>query len=133
MPDTNVAVVRRVLDAFGRRDIGAFLANADPEISFFAPTAVYAGHGGQLYRGHDYPHFHDVARVWDELQIDAREYLEADKGCVAVIGSVAGRLKNGESISSAAGWAFRVDEGKIVWCRAYTDPSDAPSDVGLGK
>jgi ketosteroid isomerase-like protein len=133
MSDTNVEVVRRMLEAFGRREIGVFLENLDPDVSFFAPTAVLAGHGDQLYRGHAgiHAYFHDVARMWDELHLHPSEYLEGDDGCVVATGAVAGRLKSGEAIDAPAGWAFRFRDGKIVWCRVYTDPSEALADVGL--
>jgi ketosteroid isomerase-like protein len=133
MSDTNVEVVRRMLDAFDRREIEVFLASLDPDVSFFAPTAVYAGHGDQLYRGHDgiHAYFHDVARTWDELRIHPGEFLEGDDECVAVTGKVDGRLKNGEAIRTPAGWAFRLRDGKVVWARVYTDPDEALADVGL--
>jgi ketosteroid isomerase-like protein len=133
MSDTNVEVVRRMLDAFDRREVGVFLAYVDPDASFFAPTAVYAGHGDQLYRGHDgiHAYFHDVARTWDELRIFPAEYREGSEECVAVTGAVAGRLKNGAAVKASAGWAFRFRDGKVVWARVYTDPSEALADVGL--
>jgi ketosteroid isomerase-like protein len=135
MPDTNVEVVRRVLHAFDHREIDVFLEYLSPEVTFFAPTAVFAGHGDQIYRGHDgiHSYFHDVARTWEELRIDPREYLEGDNECVAVVGRAAGRLRNGESIDAPAGWAFRFRDGQIVWCRVYTDPNEALADVGLAK
>jgi ketosteroid isomerase-like protein len=57
--------------------------------------------------------------------------MEGNGGCVAATGTVAGRLKNGQEIDAPAGWAFRFREGKVVWCRVYTDPSEALADVGL--
>jgi ketosteroid isomerase-like protein len=134
MSDTNVEVVRHMLDAFDRREVGVFLAYIDPDASFFAPTAIYAGHGDHLYRGHDgiHAYFHDVSRTWDELHIFPEEYVEGEEECVvAVTGAVSGRLKNGEAIKTAAGWAFRFRDGKVVWARVYTDPGEALADVGL--
>jgi ketosteroid isomerase-like protein len=129
----SVEIARRVLDAFGRREIEVLLENMTPDVSFFAPTAVYAGHGDQLYRGHNgiRTYFRDVAQTWEDLRIDAREFREGREGCVVATGSAAGRLKSGEPVEAPAGWAFRFRDGKIVWCRVYTDPKDALADVGL--
>jgi ketosteroid isomerase-like protein len=135
MPEMNVEIARRVLDAFAKRDIDVFLEYMDSDVSFFAPTAVYAGRGNQLYRGHDgvRAYLQDVERTWEEIEINPREYLEGNDGCVAVIGSAAGRLKSGDSIDSPAGWGFKVRDGRIVWCRVYTNPNDALVDVGLAN
>ena len=126
MSDQNVEIARRMLDAFGRRDINSVLESMDPEVSFFAPTAVYADRSNHLYRGHDgiREYFEDVERVWEELRLGPEEYRESEDSVVA-IGTVKGLLKNGDSFESVAGWAWRFREGKIVWCRVYTDPSDA--------
>jgi ketosteroid isomerase-like protein len=133
LTDTNVEVARRVLEAFDRREIDVFLQNMDPDVSFFAQTAVFAGHGDQLYRGHEgiHAYFHDVARTWEELSINPHEFREGDNGCVGVIGAAAGRLRSGDAIDVPAGWAFRFRDGKIVWARVYKDPNDALADVGL--
>ncbi len=50
MSQENVELTRRVIDAFNRRDLGAYLALTDPEVEF-TPYEVWV-QGGDPYRGH---------------------------------------------------------------------------------
>ena len=59
MSQENVELTRKVLDAFTRRDLGAYLALTDPQIEF-TPYEVGV-QGGSPYRGHE-----NVRRWWEE-------------------------------------------------------------------
>ena len=61
----NVALVRRAFDAFDRRDLDVLVELTDPEVEFFAPTAVLANEG-RCYRGHGglARYLQDVERTW---------------------------------------------------------------------
>ena len=49
MSQENVEIVRRVFDAFNRRDIAAFLELLDPDVEWVPVLAVLEG---SVYRGH---------------------------------------------------------------------------------
>jgi ketosteroid isomerase-like protein len=129
----HVAIVRKILDAFNRRDVNAVIQASDPQIAFFAPTAIVADRRYDLYRGHDgiRTYFDDVARVWDELRLKPRDYKSAEERVVA-LGSVEGRPKDSsERLESDVAWAWKLRDGKVVWGRVYTNPEDALADLGL--
>ena len=66
--ESDIDVVRAVLEAFTERDVEGVLAYSDEAIEFSAVTGDHAGHT-EPYRGHAgiRQYFRDVAAVWDEL------------------------------------------------------------------
>ena len=126
------AIVERVLGAFNRRDVEAALRLTDPEIDFFAPeTGSLARQPYHHYPGHEgiRLYFDDVVRVWERLQLEPREFREADD-CVVVLGRVRGRTRAGQTVEEKAAWAWRIRDGKIVWGRVYANASEALREAG---
>jgi ketosteroid isomerase-like protein len=132
MSESNLEIARRVLDAFGRREVVAVLALLDSKVVFFAPTAIAARHP-TTYRGHEGVrlYFDHVARVWDELEVEPHDFKDAGEFVVA-LGKVRGRLKDGGgTVEDDVAWAWKVKDGKVIWGRVYTNPQDALADAGL--
>jgi ketosteroid isomerase-like protein len=129
--DENVSLIRKVFDAFMRRDLEATLALMDPNVEFFAPTATLA-HEGTSYLGHDgiRTYFADVERLWEELRVMPAEYrAEGDK--VLVLGEIHARGAVGYLAESPAGWLWKLANGKVTHGHVYTDPDEAVRDAGL--
>jgi ketosteroid isomerase-like protein len=129
--EDNVALVKKLFDAFKRRDLDATLELMDPKVEFFAPTATLT-HEGTSYRGHDgiRTYFADVERLWEELRVMPAEYLaEGDR--VLVLGQIHARGAVGYLADSPAGWLWRLAGGKIINGHVYTDPDEALRDAGL--
>jgi ketosteroid isomerase-like protein len=133
MSEKNVELARRLLEAFGTRDLQAVLAIADPRIVFFLPTAIVAERKS-TYRGHDgiRLYFDDVARVWEEVELMPGEYRDGGDFVVAV-GSVRARTRTGDKVDTEVAWAWEIRDGRVVWGRVYADPADALADTGLGE
>src|SRR3954465_1397732 len=106
----NADIVRRVFDAFTRRDVEALLALCDREIVFVPPTGRLAGRD-EPYRGHEglRTYMADVARVWQELRSEPDEYVELDDRVLCT-----GRVYAwgvGRVIDAPAGWVWRGGRG----------------------
>jgi len=126
----NADIVRRVFDAFTRRDVEALLALSDPEIVFTPPTGRLAGRD-EPYRGHEgmRTYLADVARVWHELRSEPDEYIELDDRVLCT-----GRVYAwgvGRVIDAPAGWVWRVRGDLVVEGRVYETRRAAYEAVGL--
>jgi len=112
-----VAVVRAIYDAFARRDLEGALAHLADDV-LFAPqgTASRVGRAAP-YHGHDgvRQYFADVARVWEDLRINADD-IRWVAGSVVVFGHVEG-LANGRPFRTRAIWNWKVQDGKAVSMR----------------
>jgi ketosteroid isomerase-like protein len=131
--EDNVTLVKRLFDAFKRRDVDATLELMDPEIEFIAPTATLA-HEGTSYQGHDgiRTYFADVERLWEELRVMPDEY-RAEGNKVLVLGEIHARGAVGYLAESPAGWLWELADGKVIHGHVYTNPDDAVRDAGLGQ
>jgi ketosteroid isomerase-like protein len=129
----NVEIVRRVMNAFNERDITTFLADMAPTVQFFAPETAAAAGRKSLYRGHDgvRQFFRDVENVWDSLQVRAQDFRLTDD-CVVAIGRATGE-RSGEKLDEPVTWAWRLQDGKVLWGRAYEKLEDALQDVGAPR
>ena len=119
-----MTTIRRVFDAFARRDLAAIQDLLDPEVEFIAPTAELT-RGGEPYRGVEgmKEYFADVERVWDELRLDPDRFRQVGD-VVLVTGRVWGR-GGGRVVDSSAGWHWRLREGKVVYLRAFGSEGEA--------
>jgi len=133
MAEENVQIVRRVFDAFVRRDVDGALEVMHPEVEFSAPATQRLAEKHVSYRGHggvrDY--FADVARVWQTLEVFLHEYHDVGDDRVLVVGRVRARGTQGLIIDGPAQWAWRIEDEKIVWGHVFTDREEAVRAIGL--
>jgi ketosteroid isomerase-like protein len=91
---------------------------------------------GKPYRGFDgiFAYFHDVGRVWDELEVVPQQYRDAGDH-VLVFGRLRARrlggCHGGLLIDVPAQWLFRVRDGKVAWAYAYANREEALGALGL--
>jgi ketosteroid isomerase-like protein len=126
----NTDIVRRVFDAFSRRDLPALITLCDPEIAFSPATGRLAGREAP-YRGHDglRTYLADVARVWEELRSEPDEYIEVGDRVLCT-----GRVYAwgvGRAIDAPAGWVWRVRDGRLVEGTVYDTRRAAFEAAGL--
>jgi uncharacterized protein len=133
MAGENVQIVRRVFDAFVRRDVEGLLEVMDPEVDFTAPGTQALVERDVSYQGHDglRDYFEDVARVWEELEVFLHEYHEVGDERVLVVGRVRGRGKMRQLVDQPAQWAWRIENEKIVWGHVFANREEAVRAVGL--
>jgi ketosteroid isomerase-like protein len=126
----NVDVIQRVFAAFARRDFALLAELTDPDLEFYAATGREVGHDG-AYRGRDglREYLTDVARVWEELRPEPREFRERDD-LVVVTGRVyAWGL--GRVVDTPAGWLWRLRDGRVLEGRVFDNEQDALAAGGL--
>jgi ketosteroid isomerase-like protein len=131
----NVDIVRRVFAAIEARDPDGVVALADPNMALFAPeTGAEAGQPHHLYHGHDgiRQYFEHVAKVWEELDTEPREFWEREDYVIA-FGTRKGTLRKGRRIEQEVGWAWRFRDELIVWSRVYGDPEQARREFPMPK
>jgi len=125
----DLEVVQAIYAAFAARDIDGVLAHVaeDCEVVVEA-TARIAGRPG-AYRRHAgvREYFDDVGRVWEELQLHARDFRVLP-GSVVVMGEVSGR-RDGTSIRRLALWPWALRGGRALSVRVAAlgaSPGSAP-------
>jgi ketosteroid isomerase-like protein len=132
MAEENVQLVRKAFDAFVRRDVDAAVQVTAPDVEFSAPATESLARRARSYRGHDgiRQYFADVASVWEALEVFLHEYHDLGDQ-VLVVGRARARGRSGFLVDEPAHWAWRIEDGKIVWGRVFTDRSEALAAVGL--
>jgi ketosteroid isomerase-like protein len=129
----NVAVIRRVFEAFTARDIDSMLALSAARIEFWGPTASFA-HEGKPYVGHEgmREYFDDVARTWRVLEVVPHDFRDLGDR-VLVFGRVYARGEGGYITDSPTQWLWELQDGLIVSGRVFTNRADALSAAGLDE
>jgi ketosteroid isomerase-like protein len=119
------ALVRRAFEAFADRDLDRLLEIMDPEIEFFAPTAVIAN-DGRCYRGHDgiERYLRDVDQTWSRLEIVPEKFREVGNH-VVVLGRVLAKARDGLEIDSPAAWVWQISSGALTWGCTYANPGES--------
>ena len=118
-------LLRLALDAVNRRDADDLVDLLHPEVEFFP---ILAALEGPVYSGHV-----GVRRWLRSLDLDW-EYFETRLEQVYDLGDEAlglggwharGRTSGVELHMQPGAWHARVDEGRVVMWRTYTDRADA--------
>ena len=135
MSQENVAIVRRVSDAYNRRDVGAMLDELHPEIEWYPWLQVQLGGGATLYRGHQGVRdgIRDGEEAFAEIQAEQSEIRDLGERVIA-IGHLRARGKESGAITeSALAWIVEFNSGKVIRVREYLDPQEALDAVGLSE
>ncbi len=127
----NTEIVRRVFEAFSRRDLSTLVALADPDLVFVPATARVAGRA-EAYRGHEglRDYLADVGRVWQELRSEPDEYIELGDRVLCT-----GRVYAwgvGRVIDAPAGWVWRLRDGLVFSGQVFSTRAAALSAARAG-
>jgi uncharacterized protein len=123
----NVELVRRLYEAFNRRDLAAVMSGMHPEVEL--QTTVETHHG-----------YHGVAdwigradEVFDSLSMTVEEVLDLDDRVVAVVHERAGGRGSGLEMDQQFThiWTFR--DGRVLSFQAFTERAAALEAVGLAE
>ena len=131
----NVEIVRRVADAYNRRDVGAMLDELHPEIEWYPWLQVQLGGGATVYRGHQGVRqgIRELEEAFSEIQSEQTEIRELGERVVA-IGHLRARGKESGAITeSAIAWIVEFKSGKVIRVREYLDPEEALEAAGLSE
>ena len=125
----NVEVVRKLLQAFGRRDADAMVALLHADM-LFEPSPT----GARPYRTYIGPegmrqYVEDVDATWERLDVTIQEYRHAGSYVLAF-----GRIyaaTRGSVVDDPATFVWRLDDGKVVWGKVFRNREEALGSVGL--
>ena len=135
MSRENVEVVRRVSDAYNRRDVEAMLDELHPEIEWYPWLQVQLGGGATVYQGHDGVRdgVRDGEDAFSEVRAELSEVRDLGDRAVA-IGHLRGRGKeSGALTESELAWIVEFQGGKVIRVREYLDPKEAFEAAGLSE
>jgi ketosteroid isomerase-like protein len=119
VPEENVEIVRRAVDAFVANDFEAWFGVADPAIRLY-PRAEEPGVKA-CYEGWDemLDYLVNWYSGWEDYTADAERFLDAGDFVVVDMREVGVAEGSGIRIEENFAHAFRIDGGKIVEWRMY--------------
>jgi ketosteroid isomerase-like protein len=133
VPEENVELYRRAVEAYNARDIEAFIALCDPSIE---GHSVFAAVGGAVYHGHDGMRrfFRDIEDEWgDETRMEPEAYFELG-GNVLAFHLLHGRGKqSGAEVAMPFAQVVRWRDGLIAYFKGYAKREDALRDLGVAE
>jgi ketosteroid isomerase-like protein len=126
----NVEVVRRLFEAFTRRDVESLVELLDPGVQF-EPAPTYA-RPHRTYLGHSglRQYLEDVAGTWERLDVTVQEYRHSGSYVLA-FGRIYAAGK-GSVADDPATFVWRLDgDGKVTWGKVFRRRAVALEVVGL--
>jgi ketosteroid isomerase-like protein len=112
MSQENLALVRRALDAFNRRELGGYLERIAND---FVLHSQFGGVEGRTYRGHgDIPrYFEDLADAWHDYRAEPLDLIQGEEGKVACTLRVTPEAEqSGIKMGKRLGAVFTVRRGR---------------------
>jgi len=121
-----MTLVRRLYDAFNRRDGDEIVAVCDEKMEFFPVVTAEAVGRDAPYVGPDGLHAYlaDVAEVWEELQITPSE-LQRHGDTLLVRGRVYARSREQGIRDLPVAWIWQMAEDRFVRGEVFPDPEQA--------
>jgi len=134
MPQENVEIVRRGLEAWQRDDFDSWLATLDPGMEWHTGFERLVAGTESFYRGHE-----GMRRAWrvyrtefEEFQVEAQELRDVGDDRVVLLGRFRWRgPASGIATESPLGMVFTLRDGKIIRSLDYFSHEEALKAVGL--
>jgi ketosteroid isomerase-like protein len=132
MSEENVKTLKRVIEAYNRRDIEPLLEASDPEVEWYPFTAQVEG--DEAYHGHEgiRQWWANIDAAFEEFEATVGEVRDLDDTAVA-LGRLHARFRSGVSLDTEIGWVVRFRNGLGVWGRAYQTHAEALEAAGLSE
>jgi ketosteroid isomerase-like protein len=127
MATTDIEIVRRAFEDWGRGDFAAVLAVCDPDIELHDP-----GRTGASFQGHEglMRFWREWLENWDDYRIEPVEFVEVG-GKIFVAASQVGRGRSGIEVGQELFQVFRLRGSQVVEWWIYADEPEARRAVGL--
>jgi ketosteroid isomerase-like protein len=126
MADPRLALVARLYECFNNRDEACIVELCDERMEFYPVVTAEAIGREAPYSGpaglHDY--LRDVARVWEELQINPGE-VEPRGDSLLVRGRVYARSRELGIRDVPVAWIWQLRDGRFVRGEVFPDPEQA--------
>jgi ketosteroid isomerase-like protein len=132
MSQANVEIVKRVIDAFNRRDVDAILQCVNPDLEWFPAIAVTVG--GDALRGREgiESYVREISDTWREYRVVAQDFRVTGNEQVLVLSRVEARgAGSGGLVDEPMGQIYDLHDGKISRVRTFLDHREALQAAGL--
>jgi ketosteroid isomerase-like protein len=129
MSETNIAVVRRMLEAFIRNDLETTLACLDPNIEWDGTNLP----DGKIARGLDavLDHAARWADMWEGWEVELEDVIDAGGDKVIAFIRERGRSKAGLEMDEQHSELYIVTAGRIIYRKGFSDPHEALVEADL--
>jgi ketosteroid isomerase-like protein len=132
MSEENVDVVRRLNEAWNRRDLTAWLASLHPDAEY--DWSRSRGPLKGVYRGHG-----ELEAFWDafhstfeDVQVEHHSFTEV--GSEVVVPNTAHiRGRQGIEVVARSAFVFTVEKGRITRVRMFQERAEALEAAGLSE
>ena len=124
MPSEKVEIVRRLNDAFNRREVEEMLSEVDSDVELAEwPDAP----GAQIFHGRDGARraFEGWFETWEWLQVHIEELVEAEERVMATVFQRARGSASGAEVTIRAWNVYEFRDGKVWRLRLFTDRESA--------
>jgi ketosteroid isomerase-like protein len=133
MSQENIDLARRIMEAFNRHDVEAFIAYLDPSVEYHSVMTVP---GGSAYHGHDgvRRYFADFGDAWgDDFRVEPEALF--DLGDVTLMFYVLhGRgQQSGAEVAMLGAQVCTWRDGLLVYAKAYVHREHALRDLGVSE
>ena len=131
MSQENVWVVEAMIDALGRRDVDALLADVDPDIRF--SPAVVGGLEGTIYRGRAgcRQFLADLHATWRELTVVSEDVRDMGNTVLVLGRTLARGIESGVELDTASGYVFVLRCCKVYRFKSFVSKEAALKAVGV--
>ena len=130
MSQENVALFRKAIDCYNRRDLESMLQMWHPEAEWYPFTAQVEG--DDAYHGHEGLRrwWANVDATFEEIAASVEEIRDLGDTVLA-LGRLRARFRSGVALDSEIGWLTRYRDGLGVWGRAYQSHAETLEAAGL--
>ena len=130
MSQENVEIVKRLIDAFNRRDVDGFAEITTPDFEWITSMAAVEG---EIFQGREgiETYFGHMRDAWEEFLVIAEDYRDLGDR-VLLLGQLEARgLASGVPISTSLDILYDLRDGEISRMHSYLDHDEAVRAAGL--
>jgi ketosteroid isomerase-like protein len=132
MSEQNVALHRRIEEAFNRRDIEAIIACMDPSVEYHPLLSAI---GVSAYHGHDGMRswFGQLDDAWADLRTEAEAYFDLGEQTLLFYVLRGRGRHSGAEVAVSGAQVCRWRDGLGVYAKQYAHREDALADLGVAE
>jgi ketosteroid isomerase-like protein len=131
MPQENLTIVRRGIEAFNARDVDSFAAVVTDDFVWAPALSGAIGGGAYVGRAGIERYFRESAETWEQLTVEPQE-LREQGGVVAMLGRAVGRgVGSGVPVEMPLAFLAEFRGDRIAKVAAFPSHADALEAAGL--
>jgi ketosteroid isomerase-like protein len=133
MSQENVEAFKRLSDANNRRDVGALLAELDPDVEWHSAVLGSMGGDATVHRGHAGVRrmLRDLYEAFSEFQVEFTDIRDLGDRVVASGRWITRGGESGAEVTPPLASVVDFKDGKAIRVTSYLDPEEAYEAAGL--